>query len=153
MTTPYQTGGFDIWPDAEALVVSWLKPNLPDVNVRTETNTTFGTAKPDAAMTLPLVLVQAVSAGHGASTTGRADRITETLTVDLTCYAADRAKAWALYHEAHAWMLRASTQVTPVGTFDDVWLETCMGIVTSSNPALRRVIATYGISARAQATA
>lgn len=149
MTLPYQTGGLDVWPDPEALTVSWLKPNMAGVNIRTETDATFGTGSPKPAMTMPLVLVQAVTSGQGLSPS----RITETMMVDLQCYGTTRGAAWDLYHQAHAWMMRAATQNTLVGTFDDVWLDNCMGVVQHSNPNLRRVIATYGISARAQATA
>lgn len=149
MNLPYQTGGADTWPDPEALVISWLKPNMAGVNIRTETDTTFGTSTPNPSMTLPLVLVQAVTSGQGLS----GSLVTETMMVDLQCYGATRADAWSLYHQAHAWMMRALTQSTTVGTFDDVWLDNCMGIVQHSNPNLRRVIATYGISTRATATA
>lgn len=149
MTFPYQTGGLDVWPDPEALVIAWLKPNMPGVNIRTETNVTFGTSTPDPSMVLPLVLVGAVTSGQGQT----GSRVTEGMMVDLQCFGATRGDAWATYHLAHAWMLRARAQSTPAGTFDDVWLDNCMGIVQHTNPSLRRVIATYGISVRAQATA
>lgn len=146
---PFQIGTLDVWPDAEALLVSWLRVNLPDVNVRTETDTTFGTPNASTQMRTPLVLVQAVTGGQPLTDS----RQTETAMVDLQCFADSRADAWGLYHRAHAWMLRAKAQTTPVGTFDDVWLDNCMGIVNYTNPSLRRVIATYGIATRATATA
>lgn len=146
---PFQTGTDDVWPVAEALVVSWLKPNLPGVNIRTETDTTFGTPSPSPSMALPLVLIKSVTSGNGTP----ASLLTEATLVDVECYDVTRSQVWALYQRVHAWMLRASTQTTPIGTFDDVTLHDSLGVVDYGNKNLRRVITTYGIAARAQGTA
>lgn len=146
---PWQTGTLDVWPSPEALVVSWLKPNLPEVNVRTETDTTFGTANPAPAMALPLLLIKLVTSNQGSP----ASRLTRQWLVDVEWYAPDRASAYGLFSRMDMWMGRASTQTTPLGTFDDVWLSDDLGIQDYGNKNLRRGITTYGIAARAQATA
>lgn len=146
MTTPYQYQG--VWPDVESMVFAWLKPNLSGVNVAKETDTTFGTSSPSALMALPLVLVERVPGGRVDP-----EHVTETAAVDISCFAKDRQSAWNLYAQVNDWMLRSITQTTPVGTFDDVIELNPAGLVNYNNPNLRRVIVTYGISARAEATA
>lgn len=145
---PYQTGGADVWPDVESLLFSWLKPNMPGVNVVKETDSTFGTSSPNALMVLPLVLIERVPGGMVDP-----DHLTDTAAVDVSCFGATRGDAWALYAQAHMWILRARTQSTAKGTFDDVIVLNPAGLVNYNNPNLRRVIATYGISTRAVATA
>lgn len=151
----WNVGPLDIWPDVESLVLSWLRVNNPGVNIRTETNPTFGTATPDTSMTCPLVLVNAVTSGmYNAG-----DLTSATMLVDVECFGQNtpgsldgRANAWALHHRINAWMLRALGQSTSLGAFDDVYVHDFLGVVAYGNPSLRRTICTYAVTARPVAT-
>lgn len=151
----WNVGPLDVWPDVESLVVSWLHTHCPDVNVRTETNPTFGTDSPDASMTCPLVLVSAVTSGSYNA----AELASSTMLIDVACFGQNtpgmvngRANMWALHHRVNAWMLRALGQSTALGTFDDVYVHDFLGVVQYSNPNVRRTICTYAVTARPFAT-
>lgn len=142
--TTYQTGPLVVWPDVEVLVRAWLVTNLASApNVRTETDSTFATPTPDAAMTLPLVLIQRIP---GGSTDANAS--TEEAAVDVECYGKDRAAMWALYAEVHAWMLRLGGQTTAKGAVDEVTVTNGVGEVNYANPNVRRCVTTYHVSLR-----
>jgi hypothetical protein len=142
--TTYQTGPLVVWPDVEALIRAWLVANVASApNVRTETDSTFGTTSPSPSMTLPLVLVQRIP---GGSTDDNAS--TETAAVDVECFAKDRAGMWNLYHEVHAWMLRLSGQSTAKGAVDEVTVANGVGEVNYANPNVRRCVTTYHVSTR-----
>lgn len=142
--TTYQTGPLVVWPDVEALVRAWLVANVASgTNVRTETDSTFGTTSPSPSMTLPLVLIQRIP---GGSTDANAS--TEEAAVDVECYGKDRAAMWALYSEVHAWMLRLSGQSTAKGAVDAVTVANGVGEVNYANPNVRRCVTTYHVSTR-----
>lgn len=144
MTTYPHVGQFVVWPDTELLVRGWLVANLAShPNVRTETDSTFGTPSPGPSMALPLVLVQRVP---GGSTD--VDLSTEVARVDVDCFGATRGAAWALYREVHAWMMRLSGSTTSAGTVDMVTVANGVGEVTYGNPDLRRCVVTYDVSTR-----
>lgn len=147
MTTFPQVGQFVVWPNVELLVRGWLVANLASgANVRTETDSTFGTTTPAASMALPLVLVQRVP---GGSTD--VDLSTEDAAVDVQCFGATRAAMWALYGEVHAWMMRLSGSTTASGTVDMVTVVNGVGEVNYANPDLRRCVVTYHVSTRPHA--
>jgi hypothetical protein len=140
----YQIEPNIVWPDPEAIIRSWLVANMASApNIRTETDSTFGTSAPNSTMTLPLVLVQRVPGG-GTD----ADMSTETAVVDIQCFAANRAAMWLLYREVHAWMLRLSGQKTDFGTVDLVVASNGGGNINYANPDVNRVVATYEIQTR-----
>lgn len=142
--TTYQVSPNVVWPDIELLIRGWLVANLASgLNVRTETDATFGTSTPNASMTLPLVLVQRVP---GGSTD--ANHSTEDAAVDVQCFAATRAQMWSLYAEVHGWMLRLIGQSTAAGTVDNVLVSNGVGEINYANPDLRRCVTTYHVSTR-----
>lgn len=142
--TSYQVSPDVVWPDVELVVRSWLVANLPaSINVRTETDATFGTSTPNASMTLPLVLVQRVPGGSLD-----ANLSTDSAAVDVECFAATRAAMWTLYQQVHAWMLRILTQSTQYGTVDDIEVANGVGELNYNNPDLRRCVTTYRVSTR-----
>lgn len=145
--TTYQISPLVVWPDIEALVRSWLVANLPSgINVRTETDATFGTSTPNTSMTLPLVLIQRVP---GGSTD--ANSSTEDAALDVQCFGATRAAMWTLYAQVHAWVLRLPGQPTIAGTVDRVLVSNGVGEVDYANPGVRRCVTTYHLSTRPHA--
>ncbi|WP_030585717.1 phage tail termination protein [Streptomyces anulatus] len=127
-----------MWADVELLVMTGLRPLLPGVRVVDEL--------PDRLETrVPLVSVLVVG--------GDDDRITDTATVDLASFAATRAEAWALAEQSRRAMhsLAATHNPGQRAVIDDVTTSQRPAIVPYGNPAVRRALATYTVSARTRA--
>lgn len=140
----YQLAPLVVWPETEALVVDWLFTNVAShPNITTETDATFATPSPNAAMRLPLVLVQRIPGGQTD-----ANSSTQTSDIDVECYATTRAAMWALYTEVNAWMVRLTAQTTSLGTVDEVLISNGVGEVNYANPNVRRCVTTYSVSTR-----
>lgn len=132
----------NVWPNPEELFFVVLKPL--GVNVVSETNSTFATSKPDRLMKLPLIQVNVVP-GVGRTNLD----VDRNSSVDVACFAPDRDQAWALYNRVHARLLAMRGRPTILGAFDDLWFENEPAVIPYSNPSVRRVVATYGITTRA----
>ncbi|MCR8947164.1 hypothetical protein NW249_34315 [Streptomyces sp. OUCMDZ-4982] len=128
-----------MWADVELLVMTGLRPLLPGVRVVDEL--------PDKVETrLPLVQVLVVG--------GADDRVTDTATVDVVAFAATRAAVWTLAEQTRAAMhaLAATHQPTQKTVIDDVTTAQRPTVVPYGNPAVRRAVATYTLSARTRST-
>ncbi|MFD8437450.1 hypothetical protein ACFV2I_20410 [Streptomyces microflavus] len=128
-----------MWPDTELLVMTGLRPLLPGVRLVDEL--------PDKLETrVPLVQVLVVG--------GADDRVTDTATVDIAAFAATRAAAWELAEQARQAIhsLAATHDPGQRAVIDDVSTEQRPAIVPYGNPAVRRAVATYTVSARMRAT-
>lgn len=146
MTTS-QLRPLNAWPDAEQVVVAWLKLQLTDVNVVTETDTTFATSAPKPGMAVPLIRVTRVTGGNFDLAS-----VTEEALLDVECFGANRVGAWGLYRYSHAAMLQLTGQRTAAGGVDEVDVNNGAGEVNYQNPAVRRIVTTYRLAIRAQAT-
>ncbi|MBK3561088.1 hypothetical protein JHN55_32090 [Streptomyces sp. MBT56] len=127
-----------MWADVELLVMTGLRPLLPGVRVVDEL--------PDRLEDrVPLVSVLVVGGGD--------DRITDTATVDLASFAKTRAETWALAERTRRAMhsLAATHNPGQKAVIDDVTTSQRPAIVPYGNPAVRRAVATYTVSARARA--
>lgn len=138
MTTYYQIGPFDEWPDLERVVVAWLTQQVSDVPTQTEVDDTL-------ADSLPLLQVQRVPGGSS-------DGVTEEALVDVTTYAGDRRTLWQTAQRAHAAMLRLSAQTVAGMSVDWCEVDNGLGEVAYANPKIRRAVGTYRLTTRAQAT-
>jgi hypothetical protein len=119
----------------------WLRSRLSGVRVTDEL--------PDKLESrLPLVWVRVVPGGGD-------DRVTDSATLDIQCFAADRAAMWQLAERTRAALLDAEGQYVPETStvIDTVDTEQRPGEVPYGNPALRRAVATYVLTSRAQAPA
>ncbi|MYR37047.1 hypothetical protein GTX14_09865 [Streptomyces sp. SID4944] len=128
-----------MWADVELLVMTGLRPLLPGVRVVDEL--------PDKLETrVPLVQVLVVG--------GADDRVTDTATVDVVAFAATRAAVWALAEQTRVAMhtLAATHQPAQKAVIDDVTTAQRPTVVPYGNPAVRRAIATYALSARTRST-
>lgn len=131
-------GDAGLWADVELLVMTGLRPLLPGVRVVDEL--------PDRLETrVPLVSVLIVG--------GADDRVTDTAAVDVAAFAATRAQAWELAEQTRRAMhaLAATHNPGQKAVIDDVTTAERPAIVPYGNPAVRRAVATYTVSARARA--
>lgn len=145
--TTFQIRPHNAWPDAEQVVVTWLQQLLTDVNVVTETDTTFATSAPKPGMRIPLIRVTRVPGGNTDLVS-----VTEEAVVDVECFGFNRAGAWGLYRYGHAAMLQLTGQRTGSGGVDLVEVDNGAGEVDYHNPTVRRIVTTYRLAIRAQAT-
>ncbi|MFE3471195.1 hypothetical protein ACFXOI_05825 [Streptomyces bacillaris] len=128
-----------MWADVELLVMTGLRPLLPGVRVVDEL--------PDKVESrVPLVQVLVVG--------GADDRVTDTATVDVVAFAATRPAVWALAEQTRAAMhaLAATHQPAQKTVIDDVTTAQRPTVVPYGNPAVRRAVATYTLSARTRST-
>ncbi|MFH9692636.1 hypothetical protein ACH4L3_05430 [Streptomyces globisporus] len=131
-------GDAGLWADVELLVMTGLRPLLPGVRVVDEL--------PDRLEDrVPLVSVLVVGGGD--------DRITDATTVDVVAFAKTRAETWALAEQTRRAMhsLAATHNPGQKAVIDDVTTSQRPAIVPYGNPAVRRAVATYTVSARARA--
>lgn len=129
----------DAWPDVERLVVSWLSQQLPGVRVRTETTTQLDNE-------LPTVRIHRIPGGYS-------DGISEEAVVDTEVFAATRPDMWSVASKVNAAMLHLATHAAADGYVDAVEVDSTPGEVPYGNPAIRRAIATYRLTTRAQTRA
>lgn len=128
-----------MWPDIELAVMLGLRPQLSGVRVTDE-------LPPQLETKLPLVLVQLVPGGGD-------NRIEDEAILDVAAFAADRAAMWALAERARTAMLRLNGSYAGGLRIDTVDTESRPGEVPYGNVAVRRAIATYRLTSRAQAPA
>jgi len=133
---------YDLWPDMERLVVGYLKAAFPSVVVTTETSglgDTFG------ASVFDVIRVNSIPGGFS-------DGFQEEASIDVQSFAKSRADAWTRARLVHASMYKLAGTRTVNGAIDDVNADV-PGEVPYGNPNLRRIVATYRLTSRAQATA
>jgi hypothetical protein len=129
-----------MWGDIEYAVVQWLKAQLPP-GVRL-----VNELPSDLAGSVPLVQVQVVPGGGG-------DRITDTVMIDVDSFAATRTLMWDLAEDVRTAMLAANGRAAAGIRFDTVDTESRPGYSSYANTAVRRAVATYRLTCRAQAPA
>lgn len=132
------------WPDVEVLVRSWLASQIT-ASVVTETDSTFATSAPSAAMGLPLVLVQALPAAGTDLYTGAGFAA-----VDVYSFAVAKSDARTLAQSAGDAMARIIGQHTPRGVVDDLMVDALPYSLNYSNPDVHRYAGTYRLSFRRQ---
>lgn len=131
------------WPDPLLIVGTWLKANLPGVNVVFQTDATFGTASPTPYMKLPLVLLESVPGGYTDLYS-----MTKRDTVDVKCFDSTITKSRALAMNVHALVVRAIGEHTTAGTVDDVVVTANPGLLAYSNANVVQHLAVYDVTAR-----
>lgn len=129
------------WGDIEYAAMLVLRAGLPSVRVVNELPTNLETQ-------LPLVQVQILPGGGD-------DQVTDTALVDVDCFAGTRTNMWDLARKARAVLLAASGQHIPGArvVIDSVETSSRPAPVSYGNPAIRRAVATYALTSRAQAPA
>ncbi|GAA2971305.1 hypothetical protein [Streptomyces enissocaesilis] len=128
-----------MWGDIEFAVAQWLKSQLPGVKLVNELPT-------DLTGSLPLVQVQVIPGGGD-------DRITDTVMVDVDSFAATRSLMWTLAGNVRTAMIAANGKSAAGIRFDTVDTESRPGYSSYANPGVRRAVATYRLTCRAQAPA
>ncbi len=136
MTRPWQTAS-GVWPIIETVVVAALRAAVPTVDgqpvtVTTETDLTLKDR-------LPLLRVHAL--GGGAS-----DGFDDDAAVDVESFALTREQMWELAGLAH----RAVLLLPQGGVVDDVTVTSTPGYIDYGTPEIRRALATYRLTTRAQ---
>jgi hypothetical protein len=119
--------------DVELALIGAATPRFPDAVVRVELDNNL-------LNELPTIQVEQIPGGDDDGL-----RLSRAL-VDINIYAANRADAFALANQVHAWLtgeLRGST--TSMAVFGRIAAVTLPAIRPYENTALRRVGATYQI--------
>lgn len=128
------------WGDVEQAVTLWLRSRHPTpVRVVQE-------LPADLEKKLPLLQVQVTPGGGEVGTTG----IT---LIDLDTFAATRGAMWDLANRARTSMLALAGQHVGGLVIDTVATDVRPAPVDYGSPALRRAVATYRLTSRAQAPA
>lgn len=127
------------WGDLEQAVAVWLRSRHTGVRVANELPT-------DLEKKLPLVQVQVTPGGGENGTTG------ETL-LDIDTFAATRTQMWDLARAVHTSMIALAGQYVGALVIDSVSSDSRPAPLDYGNPALRRAVATYRLTSRAQAPA
>ncbi|MCF0087164.1 MULTISPECIES: hypothetical protein [unclassified Streptomyces] len=128
------------WGDVEQAVALWLRFRHSGVRVVNE-------LPADLEKKLPLLQVQVTP---GGGDTGGVDG--ETL-VDVDAFAGTRTQMWDLARAARTSMLALAGQYIGGLVIDTVSTDVRPAPVDYGNPALRRAVATYRLTSRAQAPA
>lgn len=127
------------WGDLEQAVAVWLRGRHTGVRVVNELPT-------DLELKLPLVQVQVTPGGGEENTTG-------TTLLDIDMFGANRTAMWDLARKVHTSMLALAGQYVGALVIDSVSSDTRPAPVDYGNPKLRRAVATYRLTSRAQAPA
>lgn len=127
------------WGDIEQAAALWLRPRHPDVRVVNE-------LPADLEKKLPLVQVQVTPGGGEDSTTG-------VTLLDVETFGASRTAMWDLARTVHTSMLALAGRSSGGLVIDSVSSDMRPAPVAYNNPALRRAVATYRLTSRAQAPA
>ena len=127
------------WGDLEQATAVWLRSRHPGVRVANE-------LPADLEKKLPLVQVQVTPGGGEDVTTG-------VTLLDVETFAATRGQMWDLARQVHTSMLALSGQYVGALVIDAVSSDSRPAPVDYGNPALRRAVATYRLTSRAQAAA
>ncbi|MDX2539796.1 hypothetical protein PV437_42585 [Streptomyces scabiei] len=123
-----------MWPDIELAVMKGMRTHLTGVRVTDEV--------PPKVETLGPVVVVQVAGGADSHTS-------DTATIDVEAFAADRAAMWQLAERA-----RQAVHALAASVAGDVVIDTVDTVqrpvpVPYGNPAVRRAIATYTLTTRA----
>lgn len=129
------------WGDIEYAATLILRVALPGARVVNE-------LPADLDKKLPLVQVQILPGGGD-------DQVTDTALVDVDVFAATRTGMWDLARDSRAALLAASGQHVPGArvVIDSAETSSRPAPVSYGNPAIRRAVATYALTSRAQAPA
>jgi hypothetical protein len=127
------------WGDLEQAAAVWLRSRHVGVRVANE-------LPADLEKKLPLVQVQVTPGGGEDVTTG-------VTLLDVDVFAATRTAMWDLARQVHTSMLALSGQYVGALVIDAVSSDSRPAPVDYGNPALRRAVATYRLTSRAQAPA
>lgn len=141
MALPWQTVS-GVWPVGERLLVAALRDAVTTSPVAgTDRPVTVTTETDDTLVSLlPLLRVHQLAGGVS-------DGLDDESVIDVESMAPDRASMWALAGLAHQAVLllpRTSPDV------DEVHVDSTPGYVDYGDPNLRRAIATYRVTTRAQ---
>ncbi|MFF2651471.1 hypothetical protein [Streptomyces sp. NPDC058045] len=127
-----------MWPDMELAVITGVRAELGGPRVTDE-------VPPRVETLVPVVVVQ-VAGGADSHTS-------DTVTLDVAVFAADRAAMWQLAERArHAVHALAATMAggVVIDTVDTVQRPV---EIPYGNPAIRRAVATYTLTTRARTNA
>lgn len=127
------------WGDLEQAAAVWLRARHPGTRVANE-------LPADLEKKLPLVQVQVTPGGGEDVTTG-------VTLLDVQTFASTRTAMWDLARQVHTSMLALSGQYVGALVIDAVSSDSRPAPVDYGNPALRRSVATYRLTSRAQAPA
>lgn len=127
------------WGDLEQSAALWLRSRHAGVRVANE-------LPADLDKKVPLVQVQ-VTPGGGE------DGPTAVTLIDVDTFAATRTQMWELARAVHTSMLALAGQYIGALVVDSVTSDSRPAPVAYGNPALRRAVATYRLTSRAQAPA
>lgn len=127
------------WGDVEQAVDLWLRTRHAGVRVVNE-------LPAELEKKLPLVQVQVTPGGGEDGTTG-------VTLLDVETFAATRTGMWDLARQVHTSMLALAGQYIGSLVVDSVSTDSRPAHVDYGNPALRRAVATYRLTSRAQAPA
>ena len=127
------------WGDLEQAAAVWLRSRHPGARVANE-------LPADLEKKLPLVQVQVTPGGGEDGTTG-------VTLMDVETFAATRVAMWDLARTVHTSMLALAGQYVGALVIDSVSTDSRPAPVDYGNPALRRAVATYRLTSRAQAPA
>jgi hypothetical protein len=130
--------GSEVWPDMELAVMKGIRAHLDGVRVTDE-------VPPRVETVLPVVVVQ-VAGGADAHTS-------DTVTVDVEAFAADRAAMWQLAERARRAVHKLAATRAGGVVIDSVDTVQRPVPVPYGNPGVRRAIATYTLTTRASTNA
>ncbi|HET9381324.1 MAG TPA: hypothetical protein VFP69_10895 [Streptomyces sp.] len=124
-----------MWPDLEVAVIKGIRSLLEGVRVTDEVPAKVET----------LVPVVVVRVAGGADT-----RISDTVTIDVEAFAADRAGMWQLAERARQAVHALAATMAGGVVIDTVDTDQRPVPVSYANPAVRRAVATYTLTTRAR---
>ncbi|MEY2249318.1 hypothetical protein AB8A21_41475 [Streptomyces sp. BF23-18] len=127
------------WGDVERAVDLWLRARHTGVRVVNE-------LPADLEKQLPLVQVQVTPGGGEDGTTG-------VTLLDVESFGVNRTAMWDLARAVHTSMLALSGRHSGGLVIDAVSSDARPAPVDYGNPAVRRAVATYRLTSRAQAPA
>jgi hypothetical protein len=127
------------WGDVEEAAAVWLRSRHAGVRVANE-------LPADLDKKLPLIQVQVTPGGGEDGTTG-------VTLMDVATFAATRTQMWDLARAVHTSMLALAGQYVGALVIDTVSSDSRPAPVDYGNPAVRRAVATYRLTSRAQAPA